>query len=402
MRIAFLSSEFVRSGQPDGGLANYLAKVCPLLREQGHDISVFVPGSGSGPVPRMPFELVEVPGFWAPTWMFRGFLYPYKEVCAQWVEARRLATSLARAHTAKPYDIVQAASWRAVGRAVVGKGIAPVVVRISSWTPAYRAAHGRRTHLTDRITDRFEQDQIRKADAVFAPSHLHADLVSSQVRRHVGVIRTPFVIPDCSEDEALYQAELRSRKYLLYFGKLNGVKGADVFAEALRQILPNRSDLHVAFLGDDGDRPDLPGTYGELVEAVCSAFRDRVHMLGCQPRETVLPVLRNAHLVVLPSRVDNYPNTCLEAQTLGKIVVGTRGTSLDEMICDGESGFLCQPASPDDLANALQRALALSPHARSTMEANVRGLARERDPQHDVDELIALYQRTIAESPLTP
>jgi predicted membrane GTPase involved in stress response len=34
----------------------------------------------------------------------------------------------------------------------------------------------------------------------------------------------------------------------------------------------------------------------------------------------------------MPSRVDNYPNACLEALSLGVPVIGTYDSSLDEMI----------------------------------------------------------------------
>jgi glycosyltransferase involved in cell wall biosynthesis len=49
--------------------------------------------------------------------------------------------------------------------------------------------------------------------------------------------------------------------------------------------------------------------------------------------------------VVTPSRVDNCPNTCLEAQALGKIVIGTRQSSLEELVDHGVTGFLAEPGS---------------------------------------------------------
>jgi glycosyltransferase involved in cell wall biosynthesis len=38
---------------------------------------------------------------------------------------------------------------------------------------------------------------------------------------------------------------------------------------------------------------------------------------------------------------------------LGKVVIGTRGTSFEELITDGVNGFLVEPNSPDALADKL-------------------------------------------------
>ena len=42
----------------------------------------------------------------------------------------------------------------------------------------------------------------------------------------------------------------------------------------------------------------------------------------------------------LPSKVDNLPNTCLEAMALKRVVIGSRtAASFDQLISDGVNGF---------------------------------------------------------------
>jgi len=72
------------------------------------------------------------------------------------------------------------------------------------------------------------------------------------------------------------------------------------------------------------------------------------------PHAQLYPIIERAHLVVLPpSLMDNLPNACLEAMTLGKPVV-VRAAPADEiMITDGENGFLVSPNEPEQLARKI-------------------------------------------------
>jgi glycosyltransferase involved in cell wall biosynthesis len=56
---------------------------------------------------------------------------------------------------------------------------------------------------------------------------------------------------------------------------------------------------------------------------------------------------------VLPSLVDNLPNTVIESLLLRLPVIGTMGASIDELVVDGISGSLIPIGDQDALANAL-------------------------------------------------
>jgi len=99
--------------------------------------------------------------------------------------------------------------------------------------------------------------------------------------------------------------------------------------------------------------------------------------------------------VVLPSRVDNLPNTCLEAMALGRVVVGTRGASFDQLIDDGQNGFLCDIDSPESLRAAVERALALTDAQRATVGASAARRIDELRPEKTIPPLVAFYEAAI-------
>src|SRR3546814_7951348 len=54
-----------------------------------------------------------------------------------------------------------------------------------------------------------------------------------------------------------------------------------------------------------------------------------------------------------------FPNALLEAIQLGALVVGTYGSSIDEVLVDGSSGILCE-ATSGSLLSAMKRAMSLT------------------------------------------
>jgi glycosyltransferase involved in cell wall biosynthesis len=113
------------------------------------------------------------------------------------------------------------------------------------------------------------------------------------------------------------------------------------------------------------------------------------------PKARLLPFVREAEAVLMPSRIDNYPNACLEAQALGVPVIGTRGSSLEEMIEDGITGFLVDGCDAPSVAAAIERRLRQSAEERAHLRARMGRAIEEIGREDRIGQLIALYQRTV-------
>lgn len=396
MRIAFFTSEYVREGYPDGGQANYLSKICALLSERGHDPVVFLVGEHDRETDVDGIRVIEIARCLKKPSKLCGAPAEFALICRQVWDSYRLAKAFHSEHARQPFEIIQAASYRAVGGALVGRAPVLVVVRHSGYRPPIRAAHGISRTFVEHVSEWLETKSVLEADAVFAPSKLTAEMLKKFENISSEVIRTPFIHSSSEEDPTLYNEILCGKPYLLYFGKLDRLKGADVMANALPGIFYSHPEIHVVFLGNDGTGRGKKITYGQMILESAGSHREQIHLLGKQPKERLAPIIKNARIVVLPSRTDNYPNTCLEAQELGKIVVTTRNSSLDEMVEDGVTGFLADPGSSESLTCAIDKALSLSISEIQGMEASVRTLADKRDTDSIVDEHLAFYEAAIA------
>ncbi len=193
----------------------------------------------------------------------------------------------------------------------------------------------------------------------------------------------------------MYRERLAGKTYLLFFGRLNALKGVAVIAEILAPLLENHPELFFVFVGSD------PGKYrgrtmSEHLKFMAGVHGDRVLCLGKMPHAALDPVIAGALAVALPSLVDNFPNTCLEAMGMGKVVVGTSGASFEQLIRDGENGLLCRPGDPGQLLQALEKVLAMNPAARAEMGRRAEERIAELKPERMIPLLTAWYQEVIA------
>ena len=394
MRIAFVTVEFVTEPNYHGGLSNALYRLCLSLRSLGHEPVVVVSSDRNETFRRGEIEVHRVRIAKGPIFRLldrltrrrlRGTLF--------WLfQSRRLNRALRALHDRKPFDLVQYASCAATGL-FRPRGL-PAVVRISSFLPWWNRAYEVPRTLDVRTVERLEEIAFRRADGLFAPSFVNARAVQAATGRPVQVLQTPFFLECRALDDGAVDDALRGTRYLLFFGTIGLVKGAGVIAAMIGELLARHPDLRFILAGKSlvhGGK-----SMAEIVREGAGPCRDRVLHFAEMPHERLYPIVRDAFAVVLPSRIDNFPNTCLEAMAYGKVVVGTRGASFDQILEDGETGFLCERDDPADLLRVVERVLALTDAERAGIGERARLRVHELRPEKTLPRLLDFYDAVIA------
>lgn len=133
-------------------------------------------------------------------------------------------------------------------------------------------------------------------------------------------------------------------------------KGHRYLVEALATE-PRLARLRVELIGQGPLREDVERLARERGVA------DRLTFAGPQPQERVLGRLAEAHLLLQPSTIEadghteGLPTTLVEAAASGATMVASRVTGVPDLVREGETGFLAEPADARSLADALVRAL---------------------------------------------
>ena len=396
MRIALATPEYVTEDSCIGGLANYMQRVAISLSGMGHQPVVFVSANRNETAMLRGIEVhrVDIANRWLRL-LSAATQYRLDMSLHIIAQARALDRALLREHRRKPFDIVQYPHLAALG--LYGPRDIPRVVRLSGYQPLW---HGMGDGCTDRLQGRqqyfFEKRALCRADHVFGPSRVIADYVSKDIGRPITVIESPFVVETERVNDRVYRDRLEGTDYLIFVGTLNMLKGIGVIADMLRELLSDYPDLRFVFVGKNRRYTDARTTMDYIWEKA-GTYRGRVLYLGVMTHEYLFQVLEHAVAAVLPSRIDNFPNTCLEAMGHGRMVIGTRGTSFEQLITEGESGFLCRPDDPADLLRAVRKTLELAPEERERMGERARRRADELRPEETVGRLVEFYEKAIAD-----
>jgi glycosyltransferase involved in cell wall biosynthesis len=193
-------------------------------------------------------------------------------------------------------------------------------------------------------------------------------------------------------DSSIYDDTLKGKDYLLFFGRFQLHKGFHILAQALADYLQTHSDCYAVLVGLDAST-FLAKSMKEYALSLCAKGVDRLIFLGQTRHQQLYPIIGGAKLVVLPSLIDNLPNACLEAMGLGKPVIGTMGTSFDEIITEGKTGFLVPAGDVEALVRKIAEAWA-HPHLPEIGEA-ARQKVQSFAPEKTVPELLLYYRAII-------
>jgi glycogen synthase len=396
VRIAFVTSEYVMPNRAEGGLANYLKKTGEELARRGADIWIFVPSDRNACWRDGPLLVSEV----RKTALFLSaaarvpVLRRLAPVAHQLLTARRLARRFRKTHRREAFDIIQVSNYRAPGYFLRKNGRVPMVCRVSSYAPLYRSAYGRTRNLSESLSDWLEMRQVLDAEAAFAPSRFIAEAYDRLEGYRPHVIPTPVDLSEVTPDPTYYQQRLDGVSYLLVFGTLSRTKGVDVLADVIPSVLARHATLSFVFVGRDDGLPNGQAM-SDYVRSKCAGYESRLLFSPALPKTQLYPVIAGAVGVMMPSRVDNYPNACLEAQSLGVPVVGTYESSLEEMIVDGETGFLAGNGDSASLLAAIERLLAQTPDQRAEVKERIQAHVDAIVSEDRVGQLEAFYQSVV-------
>jgi D-inositol-3-phosphate glycosyltransferase len=139
---------------------------------------------------------------------------------------------------------------------------------------------------------------------------------------------------------------------LLYVGRIQPLKGADVAVRALGELRSSgRSDARLVVIGGPSG-PEGGHEVDALHELVGrSGLEGAVQFLPPQRHELLATYYRAADCCIVPSRSESFGLVALEAAACGTPVVAAAVGGLTTLVVDGVTGFLVEPGDPAGFAD---------------------------------------------------
>ncbi len=182
---------------------------------------------------------------------------------------------------------------------------------------------------------------------------------------------------------------------VLCVARLIPEKGVGVFVEAARLVARERS--HACFV--------LAGS-GPLLDCLVRAVREdrlegQIKILGW--RDDIQDLMKAADLFVLPSYfMEGLPVSILEAMACGKPVIATHHKGCEDVVVDGETGFLVPVKQPAPLAERIVKLLD-DPALRARMGcAGRRRVEEHYELGACTDEIVGILERVLQRADRAP
>ena len=141
----------------------------------------------------------------------------------------------------------------------------------------------------------------------------------------------------------------RAQLELLFFGFVRPYKGVDVLIEAMAQL--RRRDVRLTIVGEFWQ--GLDATMARVEALGLSGIVDLVPRFVAE--QAAAEYFGRADLLVLPYRHATGSGVVAMAVHYGKPVLASRVGGLEDVVLDGQTGYLVEPGSAQALAGRIDR-----------------------------------------------
>lgn len=400
MHIVFLTHVFPVKGLSTSGGANYVANMAVILAHHGWKVTVITESDQNNVFEWEGIEIHQIratkgfrnTGRIMPTYqkflknIWRSIWYNYE------------VYKINREHKV---DIVQSINTYGISLFRLRK--IPYIVRMSDYPPLWSGSN--RQHYdyeaclkTKRIDEEIQNIALKRADKIIVPSILMQKLINAKINRMPTVIESPVVI-DKNEKYSLSEKELVANQYWLTYGALIYRKSIHILVQIIDTLLERYPDMYYVMIGRDREIlyneeyvPVSKLLLGHIKEKNKRRF---VFMGEISDRHRLFSIIKHARLCILPTRIDNLPNTCLESMALGKIVISSNNTSVEQLITDGVNGFLTEIDNGSELLEKIDYVMGLGEEERKHIEDNAKERVRDLTPEKVYQKMKRIYKEVI-------
>jgi glycogen(starch) synthase len=390
MKIWILSSEF----PPHiGGIGTYVDNAARMFSSGGHEVTVLTTGGEPGETretenlcvlrfePRRAHVDDHVPSGTAPE-QHPGFPFG----CMSYWPALSYQFAdqvVERIDRFGPPGAIEVQDYNAVGyfllqRKLLGEprlAEVPVVVQIHSPAFGVRLANKSPQYvLPDYWVGQMERSCLLSADSLLCPSAFLTNWLS----RDEAALPPATVLP-LPHAHAEPLARDPSEDDVVYVGRLEVRKGVIPLVEGCARLWKEGRTFRLTLVGEDRRYDPLGMPVGQYLKRRFAHHVEagRLVFAGALAPAEVRDRIFRAWCTVVPSLWENYPYACIEAMSLGKVVLASLSGGQAEMIGDNdEAGVLFDWSRKGQFEDALVRVLAMSP--QQNLEMGQRAAARIR------------------------
>ncbi|AOW11193.1 glycosyl transferase family 1 [Flavobacterium gilvum] len=380
MKVAFLTPEYPHNRvQHSAGIGTSIKNLVKALVNEGVTVSIFVYGQEEDVVfleDTVKIHLIKSQKYKVLGWFWhRKHIQNYLNKCI-------LEDGI---------DLVEAPDWTGITAFMNLK--APLVIRFHG-SDTYFCHLEKRSQKIKNFW--FEKLAFNKAEAFIAPTHfageLSKKLFSIKNKKietiHHGLDLKQFVNVNPSNYE---------RGLILYMGTIIRKKGVLELPDIFKMVREQYPNAQLVLIGNDSyDIQTKSRSTWELVQEKClKEDLKNISYLGKIPYQEIQEYIKKAHICVFPTFAETLGMVTIEAMALQKPVVNSNIGWSQELIVDGESGYLVDSKNHEVFADKIVTLLKNEDLCKTIGKAARTRIETFFDIEKTVEQNIVFYKSII-------
>lgn len=177
--------------------------------------------------------------------------------------------------------------------------------------------------------------------------------VLDQIQKKVDISKKGYVVYNgVDTDEFVPVGHKNQRIEIVSIGNLIPLKGHDYTIQAVKKIVEKgKYDIHLTIAGRGEKEAELK----TLVEKL--ELSKYVQFVGYVTYDKIVSLLQNSDVFVLPSYYEALGCVYLEAMACGVPVIGCWGNGIDEIIRNGQDGYLVEGKKVESIVENVEKML---------------------------------------------
>ena len=380
MHICFITHEYPKITFSHGGIGSFIYTISRGLIDKGHHVSVVGLNYSSC------YEVENDRG----VLVYR--IKPAKQRGVKWIiNSFRLNQKIKEIHQRNPIHIIETSE---LGLAFIYKiNVIKYIIRLHGGHHFFAEAEERGINFWKGFQ---EKQSFKKADAFIAISKYvqnHTETFLSFHNKPITLIRNPV-------NTNLFTPVIGGEKKdtILFVGTVCEKKGIRQLIKAFAIVKKSFPNVILEIYGRDWLFPDGSSYIQKLREnelVQIGSAAQAIYFYGTVPYIDIPLKYAQAAVCIFPSFIETVGLVALEAMAMEKTVVFTNKGSGPEIIIHGQTGLLCDPYDPTDIAAKIIWVLSNSKVAASMAIAARKEVLHKFSLPHILEENIQFYTNII-------
>lgn len=348
-----------------GGIATYCLHTANMMSQKGHEITIFISDhSIDCPLQILNENLIRIVKFRPgekDIYKYLGYVaalsYDISEIIEEFIK-----------NEGNP-DVIEFQDYLGISyftiqkKKVCWKYLKEARILVTVHTPKFICDYYDQApvyNISNYWTAEMERYSICAADTVISPSVYLLNELSNyidlnNVDRHV--VPNPFSIN--SDNNGNLNIE---KNEVIFFGRLQYLKGIDYILNRFSNLWDNGSQIPLKLIGSDTYFYPKNKMWSDYINQKFRKYinKNLIIFEGILPLDKLYNRLKKAHVIIIPSRFENFPYTVIESMALGKIVLVSDSGGQRELVENNKNGFVFSHNETDEFENKLEFILSLS------------------------------------------